>query len=251
MVAFEERRAAAGGALLAFAALSKIFPGILLVALLARRRWREIGWTLAFGGIFWLVAWVVLGAGPFAAFFSYQLPRLVSGEAFSFANRADVPLLVVSRNLSLEGVAAKLRLMGAGGWVVRSTGALPAIATAAILWLAWRAGHRGATRLARALTWLSLLNLAALRSPVAPSAYVAAPVLWALALLASEVRNRATFAVGLAVAWVLIVGPSPLPGRVDLAFGLAGQAVAIGLALWVLVRRDDSAASSISERSAA
>ena len=43
MICFEERRPAVGGALLAVATVSKLFPAFLLVYLLARRRWRR-GW---------------------------------------------------------------------------------------------------------------------------------------------------------------------------------------------------------------
>jgi hypothetical protein len=63
-----------------------------------------------------------------------------------------------------------------------------------------------------------------------------APVLWILALLATQVRGRAAFAAALAVAWVLIVGPPPLPDRIDLMIGLACQGLAIGLLLVVLLR---------------
>jgi alpha-1,2-mannosyltransferase len=42
MVAFDRERRAVGGALLSFAVLSKIFPGVLLVLMAAQRRWRNI-----------------------------------------------------------------------------------------------------------------------------------------------------------------------------------------------------------------
>jgi hypothetical protein len=86
------------------------------------------------------------------------------------------------------------------------------------------------------MAWLALLNLAALRSPVAPCAYVTAPMLWLLALLAAEVRHRYTMAIALGVAWVVIMGPPPLPDRMDLVLGLLGQGVALALGLWVLMR---------------
>ena len=68
MVAFEQRRPVLGGGLLASAILSKIFPGLLLIALAAQRRWRAIGWTLAFTVVFVLIALAVLGPDPFIAF---------------------------------------------------------------------------------------------------------------------------------------------------------------------------------------
>jgi hypothetical protein len=250
MIAFEERRHAVGGALLAFAILSKVFPGVLLVALLALRRWREIGWTLAFAGLFVLMGLLVLGTDPFVSFVSYQLPRLVNGEAFSFIDRSDVPVLVVARNLSIYGVAAKLKMLGVSGDVAPFAGALTWAYTAAVLWLAWRAGRGGPTRLTRVLIWLSLLNLAAMRSPVAPSVYVAAPMLWVLALLACGVRGRYGFGVGLAALWLVIMGPPPLPDRIDLLAGLLAQALAVALGVWVLVYRVDSSTVEIAERRA-
>ena len=83
--------------------------------LAGQRRWREIGWTLGFGVAFVMLALLILGTDPFVAFVSYQLPRIVSGEAFSFNERADVPAFIVSRNLSIYGIAAKLRLLGLAG----------------------------------------------------------------------------------------------------------------------------------------
>src|SRR4029079_14261476 len=49
MVSFEKRRWALGGALLAFAIASKLYPGLLVVYLLSRREWRALAWTAAFG----------------------------------------------------------------------------------------------------------------------------------------------------------------------------------------------------------
>jgi hypothetical protein len=236
MVAFDRRRLAVGGALLSFAILSKVFPGLLLVTLAGQRRWREIGWTLGFGVVFVMLALLILGTDPFVAFVSYQVPRIVSGEAFSFNERADVPAFIVSRNFSIYGIVAKLHLLGLVG--VRSTTAhaLTWGYTLLLVGLAWRARAASPDRRFQAMAWLALLNLAALRSPVAPSAYVTAPMLWLLALLAAEVRHRYTMAIALGVAWVVIMGPPPLPDRMDLVLGLLGQGVALALGLWVLMR---------------
>src|SRR5215475_9985915 len=84
MLCFEQRRPAVGGGLLAVATVSKLFPAILLVYLLARRRWRDVAWTLGACAVFSLVALAFLGAAPFEAFLSYQLPRIQSGAAFAF-----------------------------------------------------------------------------------------------------------------------------------------------------------------------
>ena len=49
MLLFERRRHAAGGLLLAYAIVSKLFPGVLVLYLLLRRDWRAVGWTAAMG----------------------------------------------------------------------------------------------------------------------------------------------------------------------------------------------------------
>jgi len=236
MVAFERGRLAVGGALLSFAVLSKVFPGLLLVMLVARRKWREIGWTVGAGVLFVLLGLLVLGRDPFIAFVSYQFPRIVSGEAFSFVERADVPVFIVSRNFSIYGVVAKLRLLGVTGVGSTTAHALTWAYTALLLWLAWRARLRVPDRRVQAMVWIALLNLAALRSPVAPSAYVTAPVLWLLPLLAAEIKGRYSLAIALTVAWMVTMGPPPLTDRTDLIVNLIGQAFVLVLGLWVLSR---------------
>jgi len=236
MIAFEKRRPALGGGLLAVAILAKIFPGLLLITLAARRCWRAMAWTLAFVVVFAVVAVMVLGADPFVAFVRYQLPRIATGEAFSFIDRPDVPVFIVSRNFSVPGVVHKLRLLGVTGLPSSAAWWLALIYTLLLVGLAWRAGRRAATPVANVLIWLALLNLAALRSPVAPSAYVTAPVLWMLVLLAGEVRGRYSVGGAIVIAWVLIAGPPPLPDRIDLLVALLGQMLAVALGVWLLLR---------------
>jgi MFS family permease len=237
MIAFRERWLPLGGALLSFAILSKVFPGVLLVTLAAGRRWREIGWTLVFSVVFVLLGLLALGSDPFVAFLSYQLPRLVNGEAFSFIERADVPVFILARNFSIYGIVAKLRLLGVAGVGSATAQALTWAYTALVLWLAWKVG-RNATldRRSHVMLWIGLLSLASLRSPVAPSAYVTASFLWLLALLAADVRGRYTMALAIGVAWAVIMGPPPLPDRIDVFVGLLGQALAFALGVWVLLR---------------
>jgi hypothetical protein len=76
----------------------------------------------------------------------------------------------------------------------------------------------------------------ALRSPQAPSAYVLAPVLWLLVLLATTLHGRRGSVAGLALAWVLVVGPPPLPDRADLVVNLFLQGFAIALCAIAVLR---------------
>jgi len=103
------------------------------------------------------------------------------------------------------------------------------------VWLAWRARLEPPNRRALVVVWLALLSLAALRSPLAPSAYVTAPVLWLLALLAAEVRSRYWMAMALGVAWTLIMGPPPLPDKVDLVVTMLGQVLVVATSVWALL----------------
>ncbi len=230
MICFEERRPAAGGGLLAVAIVSKLSPAFLLVYLLARRRWREVAWTLAGCAVFSAVALAFLGWAPFQAFLSYQLPRLQSGEAFSFYEANE---LVVSRNLGIPGLVAKLHFLGAPGMTHALGAALGWVFTLALLWLAWAAGRRVEGRVAGARVWLALLTLGAFRSPLAPP-YVTLSTLWLLTLLAGEIRGRRAWTVGFVVAWVVIMGPPPLHGAAEFIVAFLGQLAGLAVCVWAL-----------------
>jgi hypothetical protein len=236
MVAFERQRAGLGGACLAFAILAKIFPGVLVVVLVAQRRWRDLAWTLAFIALFAATALSVLGSDPFDAFIRYQVPRIANGDAFSFATRDGVPAFFVSRNFSAGGMVSKLRLLGVPG-MTRGVIAIVVWAyTLLLLWLGWRTGRTTPSRADAAARWLALVSLAALRSPLAPSAYVVAPTLFLLAVIAGDVRGRPGRAVALGVAWMAVMGAPPLPDTADLLFGIVSQGLVVGVNVWVLVR---------------
>ena len=234
MTLFVERRPALGGALLGFAIVSKLFPGLLLVVLLARRRWRELGWTVGFSALYALLGLVLLGGAPFQAFLTYQLPRIASGAAFAFFERDP---FLISRNFAVSGIVTKLHYLGVPGMGQGLAGLVGWLYTLLLLWLAWRAGKGGTDRLLEVQDWLALLSLGALRSPLAPSAYVVASVLWLLTFLAGDVRGRWQWVVAFVVAWAAIMGPPPLEGAAEFIVGFLGQGTAIGICLWVLLRR--------------
>jgi hypothetical protein len=236
LVAFDREKPALGGALLASSIVAKIFPAVLLLGLVARRRWRELWWTLACGSLLSIAALAILGRDPFIAFFSYQLPRLADGEAFSFIARNGTPVFFMSRNFSIASIVPKLHLLGVDGVPPQAAAVLSLAYAVLVLWLAWRASSGDGARLHRAQRWVAVLNLAALCSPLAPSSYVAAPTLWLLALLAGEVRGRVLRAFSLGAAWVVVVGAPPLPDAIDLAIGLIAQIVLVAINIWVLRR---------------
>ena len=86
--------------------VTKIYPGILLLLLVSQRRWRELGTTLAWVLGFGLLGLAVLGAAPYEAFFTYHLPRILSGEAFL---QGDI---ITAITVGIGDLPGKLRLLG-------------------------------------------------------------------------------------------------------------------------------------------
>ncbi len=231
-----------GGGLLGFAILSKIFPGVALVYLLARRRWSAVAWTTLAMVALSLAALLILGRRPFDAFVSYQLPRIASGEAFSFAFEHIRPLTL---NWSIAGIAYKIQRLGVLAEV--DVGSVSVV----VSWLysgvvvfaavvigvrhsrrepAGTSGRRSVSRrVGLARVWLVLLVLAQLRSPFLPWAYGGTAVLWLLMLLLP--RNGAWFwkTALVAVAWFLV------STHVPLAFGPATSAFDLSYTLVVLL----------------
>lgn len=233
MIHFERERRALGGALLSFAILSKISPGLLGIVLLVRRRVREALWTAGGGALLALVALWMFGAAPFSAFLRYELPRLRSGEALAFfaANVSDVTL-----NLAPFGIPFKLAALGVeiqDPWALGRT--IATIFDVVILGFSILAGRRGGPRWARASVWMAVLTLGAIRSPFAPG-YVGVSVMWALCLSARELhglRGVALFVLG----YVASMGVPPLPPKAALVFSLVQQGICIGIVLFLIARR--------------
>jgi hypothetical protein len=81
-VAMARGRQALGAGILSFVVLAKLFPGVVLIALAARRQWRPLVLTLV-GMAGWIgLALLVFGPAPFRAFLTFQVPRVATGEAF-------------------------------------------------------------------------------------------------------------------------------------------------------------------------
>jgi hypothetical protein len=250
MLAVEKQRDPLGGSLLAVATLAKVFPGILLVYLVAQRRWRALGWAAGAAVVISLVALLVVGPAPFRAFVGYQLPRMQSGDAFDFAK--DYPeyrLFLVADNFSPAGLVSKLQELGLRGATPR-LGRL-ALSGYSVLLLAAAviAGRKGGSRRNQACRWLALLNLAALQSPGAFADYVTVGSVWLLALLPDQFRGHPGRAVPLAACWVffaLVPGVPPVPASLPVPLTMIlttiGVILLVGFNAWVIVRasqRDD------------
>jgi hypothetical protein len=222
--AFAANRNALGGALLGFAAVGKLFPAMLVIFLLLQKRWRAVLWT---GG--WMIAYalltlIVFGPKPYEAFFSYQMPRLAGGEAFSFAAENFAAL---TKNTSVLGIAHKLGKLGVlsnpapiaktlvWGYTVVLVAVLIVVGRRRFGWTAGpdtndpQNGHRRAL----ACAWVAILVLAQLRSPFLPWSYGNLAVLMLLTLLFPIRRSepRAILrAILIAIAWAMLAVTIPL-----------------------------------------
>lgn len=225
MLAFEAKRPALGGALLAGGIAAKIFPGLLVLYLLFQKRWLEVAWVTAFTLVFALVTLSVTGPSPFVEFLTYTLPRLQSGEAFSFVTDT----LPIVTNLSVPGTVWKLDYLGIpGGDAMLGPASL--IYTVFILFAVWFAARLDVDRVGRVQIWLALLLLASLRSPLVPI-YGAAPILWLMTLQLDRVDTTKGLVL-FGLSWLFINGMPPAPNPV-VTVALYGIAQ-IALLYWVL-----------------
>lgn len=233
MVAIQRDRPATGGALLAFAILAKISPGVLGIVLLAQRRWRAVAWTAGFGALYVALSLLLIGTDPTISFLTYTLPRISSGETFAFLD--DRPFSILT-NMAPFGLPFKLQLMGldvGDPWVLGRR--LGNVYTVILVVLACLAVRRPGDLRSQALTWMSLLVLASLQSPFAPG-YTAIGLLWAINLLSVEVQ-RLRGGVGLVLLWLALTLPPPGTNlSVYIAHSMMQSALTMGAAIWLVVR---------------
>ena len=180
MVLLARGHKAWGAALLSFAIVSKLWPGMLVVYLLAHRDWRAVLWTAGFSLLWSGVALAMFGSGAYATFLDH-MPGLLSGEAFpAFRNSSAMAI-----NLSIPNILFKMKLFGFPGGTFAVAKVLgwiyTAVAVAATVWAArkpWRPHEQP-------LVWLAILTIATLRSPFLPFPYGVIPGLWLLTLVAA------------------------------------------------------------------
>ncbi len=233
MSLFERRRWVRGGTLLAYAIVSKLYPGLLIVYLLVRRKWRAILWTAAAGVALAALTLVDIGWAPYKAFLTH-FPRLLSGEAFpAFRNP-----MAMAINFSVPGLVFKLKLFGVPGMnfaVAKVVGWIYTLVAVGVIVVAAR---RQEPESRRPLIWLAIIILATLRSPFLPQAYAAFPALLLLVLLGAMFSPTPRTLAGILLTWLAlgIVWPLDWPMDPRLLAVLSGipQAVTMGLAIVVL-----------------
>lgn len=230
MVLLAQRRYAAGGALLAYATVSKLFPGLLLVYLLVQRKWRALAWTVGLCLALIAISLVDTGWAPYKAFLDH-LPRLLGGEAFPAFRRP----WAVAQNFSVPGMALKLRLFGVTGASFGTMKVVGWIYTLILLGATVFVARRTLTREQEPLAWLAILILASLRSPFLPL-YAVIPALWLLTLLAATVPPTFKTLLGVLLAWLILntVVPASVDPRLVAAVILLPQSVIVLLIVLAL-----------------
>jgi alpha-1,2-mannosyltransferase len=242
MLAFSSGWNRTGGALLGAAIVTKLFPGLLLVYLAFQRRGRPIFWTVVFAVVYVAAGLLTLGPAPYNAFINYQLPRLLSGEAFSF-NLVDD--LTLATNASLWSIPFKLRRLGVAGMSAQLSIGLTWLYTGALLWVTYTVARRNREPVLEPLIWLGLLTLGSLRSPDAPIVYVGTAALWALSLLAVETQGRARRVIVFVLVWIFagVVPPAPTP-EATIILWMIVQFVLLALGFYVTLRHYHSVGSA-------
>lgn len=246
MLAFERRRNALGGAMLSFAVLSKIFPGVLGIYLIVTRRWRAVGWTLAATVAWVVIALVVIGVPTFEHYIDFQLPRVISGEMHSHCFER---IGCIINNQAPSGLPHKLSALGWLDDPARIAGVIARLFILVVVAVAIRAAIRTtagtrdavATRVACALAWTSLTMLASMMPRLSPGVYAPIGTFFTLMLLAGQVRSK-TAAVAIGLAWI-VVCPLPTTPASDfkIVLSLITSLILLGVNLGVaLVIRTDS-----------
>lgn len=250
LLAFERGWSPLGGLCLATAILAKVFPGVLLVYLLGRRRWRDVAWTLIAGLVLTGLSLGILGPAPFVAFFDHQLPRLADGRAFAFGEAwPEVADLLVAANQGVHGLVAKLEFLGVAGIagegasrLARFANGLFGILTLVTAFSVGRATAVG-SRHRQAVAWLALLGLGSLGSAGAFADYVPLTATWLLTVAAPAVRWRSKTGIFLGTAWVFqffLLGATPIgtwaPPEIMIPLSAVGSILLFGLFGWGAIR---------------
>jgi hypothetical protein len=227
------RQRPVGSLLLAIATASKIFPGILIVYVLAQRKFREALWIAGFAVVLTIITLIVVGPNPFQAFIEYELPRLSSGEAFSGPFSVA---FAVARNIAPFGIPIKLSWLGVPGMTLEIGRIISTIYLLIVVALAiWAGRQQPRSNTETISVWLSLLSLGTLVSPFAPATYALAPLVLLVCI------NLEVFRMFSTIVFLLLISAPFLISK-DESFllqaicYLPAQVIAIGIPVFVLYR---------------
>jgi hypothetical protein len=235
MVLIEKKRPALGGLLLATATVTKIFPGVLILYLVARRQWRAVIWTFAGTAFLVLATLIVFGINTCEAFLFDHLPQFASGGTTPFFERSSQ---AIALNGAIQSIPYKLHELGLPifeniQWF------FSLVHVGLIILLVLVAARRGREHRDRAAHWIALIFMASLSGPYGPPTYIFTPGLWLITLFPAGGRYRIAWSIILVFAFfafspVYAVNPGPL----IMAWSLAGPLVAIALSTWVVFRKN-------------
>ena len=232
MLLFERARHAAGGLLLAYALVSKLYPGLLVFYLLLRRDWRAVGWTGAFAMAFVGISILDFGIDPYVAFITH-MPRLLSGEAFpAFRNP-----MAIAINESVPGLVFKLKLFGVPNMDFGAAKIVGWIYTLVVVVLTIRLARRPLAAGREPLAWLTILLLATMRSPFLPT-YAPFPSLWLATLLAALSWGRSRLFAAAVMTWTILAFTFGTGGAAPLVNSIwtFTHTVAAFALVWIVVR---------------
>jgi alpha-1,2-mannosyltransferase len=236
MFLISKKKFLSGSTMLAYATASKIYPGMLIVYLLARRQWRPIIYTAVAGITFALISLGLFGIQTYEAFLKH-LPGILGGEAFP-AFRNPVAMAI---NFSIPGIIFKLKIFGLQGMGFGASKIIGWIYTLILLAIIYIVARRKADN---PLVWLSLLILATLRSPFLPQSYAAFPPLWLLSLLIAFQSPTPKTLMILILGWIslniMIPVDSGIDPRLITLITAIPQALTIALAVIALKQPQES-----------
>lgn len=238
-------RFAAGAAILAWTAAAKIFPGILVVHLVAARQWRAVAWVAGTGIALLLLTLGVQGTRPAYDFVTHAMPQIADGSAFpqtELPGTAPVNWTVYGMTVRLRHLGLTSMTQGVGLTVASIYGILVIALAAFVGWCRSMRIDSPSRRLAILQTAVALVGLAAFRSPFAGAHYGAFSTLCLFALLAagtSSYRDARLWLVGMVLYGVsvwIIPSPGTQPGAVWVWVSGALFLGTLSLNLWVAVR---------------
>jgi hypothetical protein len=231
MVLFERQRHAAGGVLLAYAVVSKLYPGLLVLYLILRRDWRSVAWIAVFSIAFVIISIADFGIGPYFSFATH-MPKLLSGEAFpAFRNPVAIAI-----NESIPGLVFKLDLFGVPQMGFAASKVVGWIYTVIAVVLTARLALQPVAAGREPLVWIAILILATMRSPFLPT-YAPFPSMWLATLLTALTWGRSRICITAAVAWVVLAftfGTGGAPPAVNAIWTFAHTLAAFVLVALVL-----------------
>jgi hypothetical protein len=235
-LAFARGHRLAGAFALAFAILSKLFPALLVVYLVARGRWRDAAWTIAAAAVLILASVLAFGVGPHIKYVESELPALLSGSVY----RAVLEMPgAIATNMSVPGLFRKVALIGLppiSDAAIRAIGGLWAtLVLAGTVLIARRTErtHRGEMRAV-----VALFTLASLANALSPF-YVSSGMLLCIAFGALD-ADTLSWQRGLLLAGVWILFALPVwrfPSMpLVLLFWTLAQLAGIAVCVWSLRR---------------